>query len=183
MLAKAQQKRVFFYTFALILSKALPKRVFSLFCPYSNQSPVKRVFAGSLTKALPQRLLVLNFCPYSNQSPAKKGVFFFLFFALILTKALTQGCFSLFLPLFSPKPYQIGCFLYVVFVLTKALTKRVFCSILPFFQPNLYKKGRFLFVRPCSNQSPTKKRVLSMFALIPTIACHKWVFSLFLPLS
>ena len=83
--------------FALILTKALPKRVFLLyFCPYSNQSPTKRAFFFSLlcpysNQSPSKKGVFLYVCPYSKQSPTKKLVFSIL--ALTHTKALLKGCF------------------------------------------------------------------------------------------
>ena len=98
-LTRALPKRAFSLCFmvAFILIKALPQRVFffsifpfwafSLFCSNPNNYPVRKgVF--------------LYFCPYSNQSPTLKGVFFFYIFALILTKALPKKVFFTILLLF-----------------------------------------------------------------------------------
>ena len=84
-----------FLNFALILTKALPQTVFSLyFCHYSNQSPTKKVFLLRLAIFLPkpyQKACNSPFLLYSNQSPTKKGIFPYL--TLILTKALPQKVF------------------------------------------------------------------------------------------
>ena len=59
-LTKALPQTVFFSIFAVILTKPSPKRVFSLFCPFSKQSPTKKgvslYFPLILTKALPIRV-------------------------------------------------------------------------------------------------------------------------------
>ena len=111
--------KVDFLYYTLILSKALPKRVFfSLFLPVFSPCPIQRGFfpflALILTKAIAKSVFLyfcpssnlisttkgglLYFCPYSNQSPVTKCVF--LYFALILNQALSQMMFfSLFFPL------------------------------------------------------------------------------------
>ena len=69
----------FIYIYALILTKALQQRVYFSIFAYSNQSLIKRVFfsffALTLTKARPQKGVLIYFCPYSNQSSATKGAF------------------------------------------------------------------------------------------------------------
>ena len=109
------------------------------------------------------------FCPYLNQSPTKNRVFFSIF-ALILTKVLQKGCFSLFCPYSNQSFTKRGVFFsifaltltrariirmffsFFALILTKALPKRVFFSI---FYLNLTKALRIfflLFLCPYSNQ-------------------------------
>ena len=127
---------------------------------------------------------------------------FFSIFALILTKALPKGCFTLFLPLFYPKPSHKGCFLYfypycnqsptkMVFystcifalTLTKALPQRVFVFICALILTiALTQRVVYSIFCPYSNQSPIKSAVFSIFVLILTRAYQKGCFFLFLPL-
>ena len=73
---------------------------FSLFCPNSNQSSNKKgvfsIFDLILTAAL-QKMVYFSIFSNQNQSFAT-NCFFFLFFALILKKALPKKVFSLNLP-------------------------------------------------------------------------------------
>ena len=127
--------------------------MFSLFCPYSNQSPTKKCvffyFCPILTKARSKKDGFLFLCSYTNQSPATKGVY--SIFAIILTKFLPQRMVCLILHLFLPKPSRKGFFLYFVLILTKEIPKRVFFSLFfPLFSPKLYQKWCFRYF--CSNQ-------------------------------
>ena len=107
------KKGVFFYIFALILTKPYQKGCFLYFCCNPNQSLATKVvcpcFALILTKILPKRV-------------------FFCIFALILTKPYQKGCFTLFLPL--------------TVILTKALPKRViFFIFCPYINKSPIKNG------------------------------------------
>ena len=82
---KRLTKKGVYSIFAIVLSKALPKRVISF-------------FALNLTKALPQRVVFNIFALILTKVIPKRMCF--SIFALTLTKALPQRVFSLFLPLF-----------------------------------------------------------------------------------
>ena len=125
---------MFFSFFALILVKALSKRVFFLY------------FALTLSKALPQRVFFL-FLPY-YQSPTKKGVF--LYFELILTKSLPKRVFSSIFALISTKAQPKKVF-YIYF-----------CPFILYQNPT--KKGVFFPVFCVYfNKIPTKKRSFTLF--------------------
>ena len=79
-LTKALPQRVFSSIFALNLTKALPKMAFF------------SIFALILTKALPKRVFSL-FCPYSSQIPTKK-VFFLYFCPYFNQSPATKGVSS-----------------------------------------------------------------------------------------
>ena len=75
-LAKALPLRVLFF-FALVLIKALPKRGVSLLLPVSKVAKIRNRYNQLiLTKALPQRVFDCLFSN-SNQSPAEEGVFLY----------------------------------------------------------------------------------------------------------
>ena len=140
--------------------------------------------------------ILFFFGTYSNQRPATKGVFS-LILPLFFSKPYQKGCFILFLHLFLPKLCHKGCFLYFcpysnqsshkkgVFLYvcpygTKVLPKCVFHSFFfaLFLTKALPKKGVFLYVCPYSYQSPAKKGVNSILALILTKAMPQRVFIL-----
>ena len=132
-----------FYIFALIVTKALPKRMFSLFCPYSNQSPTKK------------GVFFLLLLPFSNQ----KGCFFSIF-ALILIPTKNQSS------------TKNGVFSIVVLILTKTLPKRVFSFIYYCSNPNQSpaKKGVLFYFCSYPNQSPSTKGEFNIYALTLTKA-------------
>ena len=144
----------------LNLTKLLPKRViFSIFA-LTLTKPYQKEFFSILTKALPKRMLLIYFCPYSSQNLTKKDVF--LYFDPNNTKPCKKWCFLQFCLYLNQSPFKKGVFLY-------------FC---PNLNESLTTKG---VVFSISNNSPTKKRVFSILALILTKALPNRVCSLFFP--
>ena len=163
-LPKLYQKRVF-SVFSFILSKALPKRCFSLICSNPTQSPAKKgVF--------------LYFCPYSNQSPTKKDVFSF-FFALIPTK---KGVFSTF-ALTLNKARHIGCFLYFYSNPNQILQQMVFFFIFALIlTKSLPKRVLYSIFAHILTKAIPKRWFSSIFVLILARALTKMVFFSIFPL-
>ena len=124
-LTKTLLKSVFFLYYALILAKALPKRVFLQCLPVPKPYPKGcfSLFLSLFKQKLDQKGRFSPFCLFCYQSPATKGTISlflpyqkgrFLYFAIILTKNLQKGCFFSLMPLFLSKPYHKWCvFLYI----------------------------------------------------------------------
>ena len=107
-----------FTNFALILTKALPKRVFF---SISTLTP---------TKALPQRMFFLYFCPCSNLCLTKNVVFFIFALNKVVTYLLKKGVFLCFVLILS-KVLRKRLFFYIdALILTKALLKGCYSVIL-----------------------------------------------------
>ena len=141
-LTKAMPKRVFFSILALTLTKALPQRAFFFnFCLYSNQSP-------------PTKSVLLYFCPYFNQSPATKGVFLY-FYPYSNHSPTIKGVFLYFCPNLNQSPAIKGVFFLFSLILPKVCQKG--CFFFGYFLPLFYNqssttKSVLLYFCPSSNQ-------------------------------
>ena len=92
-------KGCFFSIFALILTKALPRRLFYSICALTITKALPQrvffsIFALYLTKALPKMMFFSIFALILSTLPPR---FFFVFFC---TNSNNSRCLTLFLPLF-----------------------------------------------------------------------------------
>ena len=163
---------MFISIFVLILTKARPKKAFSLFCPYSTQKPNKNgvflYFCHYSNQSSAKKDVFLYFCPYSNESSTtNSGLFYFCpysnqFNSNLLgnhktfnkPKLYQKWRFFSFRPYPNQNPAQKGCFFsFFALILTKALQQIVVFSI---FALNLAKalqqRGLFLYFCTYSNQ-------------------------------
>ena len=148
---------MFFSIFALILTKALPKRVFLTILSYPTQSFTKKgvysIFDLTLTKALPKRVFSL-FLPLFFPKPYQKGVFY------IIARKYAHSSFSSLVQSLLPKDTLLRTYFTIfALVLTKALPKRCFLNFCPYSIQSHTKNCVRLYLFPFSNQRPSKKCV------------------------
>ena len=155
------KKRCFFSIFVLILTKARPKKAFSLFCPYSTQKPNKKgvflYFCHYSNQSPTKKDVFLYFCPYSNESSTTNSGFLYFcpysnqFNSNILgnhktfnkPKLYQKWRFFSFRPYPNQNPAQKGCFFSIFALnLAKALQQRglflYFCTYSNQFNSNLF---------------------------------------------
>ena len=189
--------RTYFTIFALVLTKALPKRCFLNFCHYSNQSLTKncvRLYLFPYSNQSPSKKCVLSILLYSYESSTKKGVSLYIC-RYSNQSPTTKSVLLYFLPYSNQSPTKKVFSIFFSLILTKALPNMVIFLLLALILTKALNKWRFLaliYLKPCqkvcftlfffcrySNQSPAIKNVYSMFGRILTKAQPKSVFLYF----